>query len=268
MKGLFLSLVLVVAPLVAQDPVVETVVLPDCGQTVPVNAPPLVVGGVYAFEADKDVLVFTSPPGLVTVSKEAGPMKIRGVFYGNKQVSTQMFKKRWVYQLDVVPGAKGRVELIVVPVGATTEKMAARKLLDVDGGTPPNPGPGPGPNPGPGPTPDPTPVPADVKMTHVVLVEETEAAQRERAAFLSDPAFAQRRKERGIGLRTADKDTKDANGNTPADLIEFIQKSAGKGYPQVFFVGYDKNGKRTTLYQGDLPKTSAEFLQLMSKYGG
>ncbi len=53
-----------------------------------------------------------------------------------------------------------------------------------------------------------------------------------------------------------------------ADLIEFIQKSAGKGYPQVFFVGYDKNGKRTTLYQGDLPKTSAEFLQLMSKYGG
>ena len=109
-----------------------------------------------------------------------------------------------------------------------------------------------------------------MKMSHVVLIEETETAQRERAAFLSDPAFAQRRKEKGIGLRTADKDTKDANGNTPADLVEFIQLSAGKGYPQVFFVGYDKNGKRTTLYQGDLPKSmkTGEFLQLMSKYGG
>lgn len=258
-----LTCLLLAATVAGADPDVR---LPDCGQAVTPAAVPVLTGSVlYVFDTDKDVLVLTSPPGLASVTKEAGPVRVKGLFIDAKQQSTRTFKGKWVYQVDPVPGAKGRVELLVVPVGAADEKAVTRKLIDVDGGTgpqpPPNPGPTPNPNP---PTP---PVPADVPLTGIVFIEETEAQQSARAAFLSDPAFQARMKAKGIKLRTADKDVVGPTGAPPADLVEFLDKAKTKAYPQVFFVGY-RDGKRVTLGQFDLPKSMPELLTLMQQYGG
>lgn len=271
MKTSLFALVLALTPLVAQDrpqPVPDVIVLPDCAHVLaPSNVPKVTGTTLYVFSVPKDCLVLTSPPGLATVVKEAAPLKIKGQFIDSTGIVTRTFGGKWVYQIDPVPGTAGRIEVIVIPVGTTDEKLVARKLVDVDGGgspTPPIPPPGPTPPPNPGPAPVPVP---SVPMTGIVFIEETDAAQTARNTFLNDPAFVARRQAKGIKFRTADKDVVGPDGKPPADLVEFLNAAKAKAYPQVFFVGYN-NGKRVTLGQFDLPKTIPALLDLMSKYGG
>jgi hypothetical protein len=279
MKATFLTLFLAASPfLVGQEPagpvvnpISDAIVLPDCGQALaPTNVPKVGANVLYVFDVPKDCLVLVSPPGIATVTKEAGPLKMKGRFIDNANVSTRTYKGKWVYQIDPVPGVSGRVEVLVIPVGATNESQVARKLLDMDGGGPaPSPGPtpvppGPQPPPNPGPTPPPAP---SVPMSGIVFIEETDAAQTARNTFLNDPAFVARRTQKNIKFRTADKDVVGPDGRPPADLVEFLDLSKNKAYPQVFLVGYN-NGKRVILKQTDLPKTMTELLNLMSQYGG
>ncbi len=136
--------------------------LPDADPAViqpiiqPVNV--LKSNELYVFDADKKVIVIASPAGLVSVTEDVGPIKIKAVFAGNAKSSTRTFKGQQVFTLEAV--ASGTVELIITPVDLKKETDIIRRTIRVEAGEGPIPPPGPGPiPPGPGPGPFPPPLP-------------------------------------------------------------------------------------------------------------
>ena len=106
---------------------------------------------LFVIDWDVPVIVLTSPPGLVVVSKEAGPLRVKGVFAdSNGKSATRTFLGKFVYTIDATH--TGAVEIIVVPEGAKTDADVIRRTINVDAGEP---------TPRPGPAPAPTPTPAD-----------------------------------------------------------------------------------------------------------
>jgi hypothetical protein len=103
-----------------------------------------------------------------------------------------------------------------------------------------------------------------VAKAWVVIIEETADALPERGRWLGDPELRKYVAAKGWRFRVADKDTKDKEGNTPADLKPYIDRAAGKGYPQVYVV--DQDGK--VRHEGPLPKAPADLLATLKKIGG
>ena len=108
---------------------------------------------LYVLDSDVPVIVLSSPPGLVALTDDVGPIKVRGQFAdGTGKYETRTFTGKYVYTVEA--SKTGRVELIVVPVGAKTAGEVIRRVIDVvagDSPQPPQPGPGPAPTPTPGP---------------------------------------------------------------------------------------------------------------------
>ena len=137
---------------------------------------------LYVVEADVPVLVLTSPNGLVSVTEDAGPVRIRGRFVDDPtKTHTRTYKGKQVFVVEAA--ATGRVELLVVPAGAKSAADVVRRTIDVDAGQAPQPPPVP-----PDPKPDPKPDPAKVDKVWVIVVEEAGAARTmEVAKALNDP---------------------------------------------------------------------------------
>jgi hypothetical protein len=112
---------------------------------------------LYVFDSDVDVIVLTSPPGLATVSHETGPIKIHGRFAEQPdRAKMRTFRGKHVYTLEVL--GTGRVEILVIPVGAKDDKAVVRRLVDVQ--TAPQPPPDPDPD-------------KPIKSFRVVLIHES-----------------------------------------------------------------------------------------------
>lgn len=123
---------------------------------------------LYVVDSDDPVLVFAGPKGLVRVTRETGPLKIRGRFAGGSGFTeTKTFKGPHLAILE--PVASGTVELLVVPAGAKSEADAIVRTVEVEAGDGPRPPPKP---PEPGPTPKP-PEPKPAAVFKVVLVYES-----------------------------------------------------------------------------------------------
>ena len=137
---------------------------------------------LYVVEADIPVVMLTSPRGVVSVSEDAGPVRIRGRFVDDPgKVHTRTFKGKQVFVVEAA--ATGRVELLVVPLGAKSADDVVRRTLDVDAGHAPQPPPVP-----PDPKPDPKPDPAKADRVWVVVVEEAGVARTvDVAKALNDP---------------------------------------------------------------------------------
>jgi len=174
-----LAVVPVVAPAAAADPPGLVIRLPDLPiPDVPKPPPDSVVtlseGQLYIIDSDVQLVVLSSPAGILTATEEKGPVKMRGEFVDKPgKVSTRTFKGPWVYTVDVV--ATGRAELLVVPLGFKTEKDVLRRTLDANLG--PRPPPVPPVPPVPPPTPGPIPPPAPVKSGEWVIVVADDANQ-------------------------------------------------------------------------------------------
>ncbi|HVL13927.1 MAG TPA: hypothetical protein VM529_15265 [Gemmata sp.] len=102
---------------------------------------------LYVVQSDEDVQLLASPPGVVTVTKEQGPIRIRGKFVGNRIVSTRTYAKKNVFIVERVKA--GEVELLLVPAGKVT-----RRTVGDDSDPIPPPKPKPDPEPKPEPKPD------------------------------------------------------------------------------------------------------------------
>ena len=138
---------------------------------------------LYVLDSDIPVIVLSSPPGLVTLTDEAGPLKVRGQFAdGTGKYETRTFTGKFVYTVEA--SRTGRVELIVVPVGAKTSAEVIRRVIDVVAGDSPQP-PQPGPGPAPTPTPGTAPIAGDGFKVLIVYEAMTEqvlpAASRRRS---------------------------------------------------------------------------------------
>jgi hypothetical protein len=125
---------------------------------------------LYVVQSDAPFLLFASPPDLVTVTKESGPLRVRGKFIdGAGKVETRTLNGKHIAIVEAA--VTGKVELIAVPVGADTESGAIRKTVDVDAGQGPIPPPKPKPD---DPKPPPKP-PEPVKSFRVIWVHESSA---------------------------------------------------------------------------------------------
>jgi len=96
----------------------------------------------YVLQADSPLLVVASPPGLVEITHEQGPMMARGEFAGGDGTTeTRMLLGNHLYFVDAIKS--GSVELIVIPAGATDAGQIHRQLVEVQAGPRPPPGPEP-----------------------------------------------------------------------------------------------------------------------------
>jgi len=252
---LFLSVALSADPLPIR--------LPELAVPTPMPRPASAVSKLasdewYIVDSDVPVLVLASPEGVVTVSEDSGPVKIRGKFAdGAGKVESRTYKGKSVFTVEAVQ--TGRVEILIVPVGGDA-KSVIRRTLDVSS----NVGPRPPPDPTPDPKPTPTPAPYTGKFS-MVVIEETDVAANNRGQFFADKELRDYLATKLVGKpRIADKDVVDASGQPPKDLAPYLNHAKGKGLPQLYLIAPDG----TVLYEGDLPKTPAELIATVKKVGG
>lgn len=112
------------------------------------------------------------------------------------------------------------------------------------------------------PTPPDPPTPGVKKPWGVVVVEETADAVKGRGAYFTSVKLQAVMDKGGMKFRPVDKDVKDKNGQTPADVKRFIDAAGGKNYPQFFVVATDG----TTITTGDLPPDPATLADILTKY--
>lgn len=243
-------------------PVAPTPPTPEPASPVPVNT--LTADNMYVIDSDVPLLVFTSPDSLVTVSVEAGPVKIKGRFVdGTGKVETRTFKGKEVYTIEPAGSAAGTVELIVVPVGATKTTDAIRKSIKVNGGVDPPPGPGPGPGPNPPPNPPPTPDPVDP----VLLGKIQTAAGRDQAAKADLVALGKVYTDGAAYLdSTADPNVRP---KTYGDVVEYLSaQSRAAGVPVLPALQYTRGVVATEggTYERLAPFDATLKATLVAKY--
>lgn len=211
---------------------------------------------LFVIDSDVPLLVFDSPAGLVRVTAEAGPIKIKGLFAGGPPVSqTKTFAGKFVYTVEAADRT-GRCELLVVPAGIKDKSEAIRRTIDVGAGPvlPPPAALLPAPKPAP---PGPPPPTGPTRLVVLVVGETGKAAAEAVEAVLADKAVASRMGEKGHRYRAAGKADKDE------DLVRFIAMADGQPAPQVFLV--DEAGR--VREQAKLGAADA-LLALIKKAGG
>lgn len=216
----------------------------------------------YVIEADAQVIVTSSPLGLVSIVQETGPIRARGVFSdGTGKVETRNFAAKQVFFIEA--SGVGSVEILVIPANAKTESDILRKTIQVDAGV------GPRPPPKQEDPPKPSPIPVD--GFRVLIVEESAdraKLPKEQAAIIFDKEIrdfltANCAKDSDYpngAWRIWDKDTDTAGaGKTFADAM----KRPRSAMPWII-IGNHPNGG----YEGPLPKSVEETMALLKKYRG
>ncbi len=98
---------------------------------------------LYVFSDGAADLV-AQPAGLVTVTKTAGPITFKGKFAGGTGgVETRTLTGPFVYSVEPVAGASGRVHLALVREGRKLGDPIPMTIVDVGAATPPPPQPKP-----------------------------------------------------------------------------------------------------------------------------
>lgn len=230
----------------------------------PQAIPTLTAETLYVIDSDTPFLVFASPPELVTLTKEAGPLRIRGKFIDSppgSKVETRNFAGKQVVTIEA--NGVGRVEIIVIPAGATEEKSAIRKLIDVNNGAQPPPGPNP-----PGPTP-PGPTPGPTTSFHVIWVHDALATLPQSQVSVMDAESVRiyltantTKDGQYAGWRRWDKNT-DASNETAT--FKALWKEVKPQLTVIPCVVVERNGKADIL---PFPASPAEAIKLFDKYKG
>jgi hypothetical protein len=260
-SGVLLALVAgwaIAAPPEAKDPQIRVPAGPVVKTDADLKLSPDLL---FVIDSDVPVLVLDSPRGLVRLSREAGPLRVRGRFVDRPEViETRTFAGKHVTLVE--PLATGRVELLILPTGATSEDLVIRRTLEIVGGDAPRPAPVP-PTP-PAPDPKPSPAPVEPGKRFILVIEETNDGGLERGKMFADRDLFARIKSQGHVWRAADKDTVDAKGQPPADLKPYLDRAKGQQLPRLFVI--DPAGR--VLVEEQLPSTPGAVLDLIKKAGG
>lgn len=245
---------------------VPEVAPPPAPQPIPGAVPRLNPEELYVLDCSEPCFLLVSPPGIVAVSQDAGPLRIRGRFVGgNGKYETKTFTGKMVFTVEAV--GTGRVELLVVKEGAKSSADVFRQHIDANTGplpppippVPPDP-----PKPVP-PKPDPAPIPA--AGLRVLIIFETKTPEKLTAGQREIIYSAKVRSHLGTvcvkengwpGYRIYDPDTsmvgetqlwRDAMARPRASLPWVLISNPGKGG-----------------YEGVLPTDANAFLSLLKKY--
>ena len=237
-------------------PATPVVPQPMPPQPAPKAVANLAADELYVVQSDDDVQLLASPPGVVTVTKEQGPLKIRGLFVGNKIVSTRTYTKKNVFIVERI--AAGDVELLLVPAGKVERRVVG------DGGEPVPP-----PKPKPDPEPKPDPKPEPVTSFRVIFVYEsgdTLTAAQHSVIFgksVSDYLDATATKEAGRpGWRRFDKD---AAAEKEQPTMRALWSAVRPQLTATPCLVVEVNGRAEIV---PLPATPAEALATLKTYSG
>ena len=129
---------------VAPVPVVPVRVVPPDAEPSDVAEPVATVSSeeFYVLQSATEVVIVTSPPGLVEVTHELGPLIARGRWAGGGgKVETRLLEAAHLYFVDARQA--GKTELIVIPIGMTDASQIQRQLVTVQLGPQPPPPPDP-----------------------------------------------------------------------------------------------------------------------------
>lgn len=166
------ALLWVAAVVGAADPPVR---FPESVGEAPTPAPVAVLGAdrLYVIDSDLDGFLLVRPAGLVVVSQDPGPLRVRGKFAdGPDKSETRTYKGKTVYVLEAA--GTGTVYLDFVPAGAKGPAGVISRVLRVEAGQ------------GPKPPPDPDPQPKPDPLVDVQLLKDVQAA------YDADPAADKR----------------------------------------------------------------------------
>lgn len=247
------------APPAIKFPNLPVASIPQTSDAVPV----LEFEQLYVVESDAEFFLLASPKGLVRITYDDGPMKIRAKFAdGSAELETRTYESRYIATVEASKGASGRVELIAIPAGVQDEGSIARRLIDI--GVGPQPPPDPEPKP-----PGPSPAPAGFRV--LMVYESSAKLTQEQRNILNSTAItgylnAHCVKHPKLGTpewRKWDKDIEVSpkESETMRKLWEETKPKLGE-LPQILIV---VNGKGQ-LYP--LPETEAETLKLLKQNGG
>lgn len=224
---------------------------------------------LYVVQSDAPFLLFASPSGLVSVTREAGPLRVRGKFIdGGGKVETRTLTGKHIAIIEAV--GTGKVELIAVAVGSADEKEATRRTIEVDAGKGPQPPPDgeviPAPKPKPpvvDPDPKPTPKPVPKGPYFLVTVTETSARTVAEAKLLNDVAYWQSLRTSGHDFRHFDKD------DATAAKGGYTKAYAELGSCLVIVTADKPDEKGGSLVRKvPLPKTTADVTALLKELEG
>lgn len=264
-------------PAVDVPDIVLPVINPNLPKPVPPPLPPpaeivkLPAGVLYCITSEKPFLVFASPADRVTITHDAGPLKIIGKFVEQPDVhQTRMFTQKYVVSVEAA--VSGSCELMILSQGTTDEKQIIRRPLDVNVlPIPPLPEPVP-----PGPTPQPTPIPTS--GFRVLFVFETASLTPQQSNTMnaaSIRAYLATKCAKGDDGKTPevryfDKDVTLENASATWKQIWAATKpsdpAAFQAWAKTLPVVIIFDGLKGTSYP--LPASASDLLALLKKAGG
>jgi len=208
----------------------------------------------YLIESEHELIVLTSPVGVVSIEPLAGPMTFRGRFAGGDgKIETRKFVGPFLYA--VTAEIAGKTELIVVPVGVSSADQVERITLTVQGARPP-------PEPEPEPD-DPTPPPGPVTSFRVIWIRESgDTLNPQQTAIPNAKVIRDYLNAKATDWREYDPQqiTK-----TEPEVIQELWKAIKEKQWTAPCVAVEVNNKVQVL---PFPANTADALTLLKKYGG
>jgi hypothetical protein len=270
MRSLFILLALAMPAQAPPQPSKPVVIFPEEPVPVPPKPPPpsasvrLPADTLYVVRSLVPCLVLTSPQGIISVTPDAGPVRIMAKIWPSGETTLAKFTEPYLYFVQAQ--TSGTAELIVIPEGTKDAAGITRKLVESQ--LAPIPPPDPGPKP---PDPNPSPAPIPVDGFRVLMIYESSelsklSSEQRDGVLYGDKVRGYLNSHCATGpdgktreFRIWDKDV-DTSGE--AKLWQDAMKRPWNGAPWVII----SNGKAG--FEGPLPKTEAEMLALLTKFGG
>jgi hypothetical protein len=203
----------------------------------------------YIVESESELIVLSSPIGVVSVEPLTGPMVFRGRFAGGDgQVETRKFAGPYLYA--VTAETTGKAELMVGVSPVVSADQFKRITLTVQGARPP-------PDPEPDPEPEPEPIPT-VANVSVAIIEDTMNRSPDTAILMNGLVAWTEFVDAGNDWRAYDLKTPEARGK---------QAITDLNGPVPGIVIYEKS-TRKMIHRGDLPATFTDLKALIGRLTG
>ena len=235
---LFLSVALSADPLPIR--------LPELAVPTPMPRPASAVSKLsgdqfYIVDSDVPVMVIASPEGVVSITEDSGPLKLKGKFADGKGgIETRTYAGKYIFTIEAV--MTGKVEIIVIKQGSgeTKSTIHSRRTLDVTAGEGPRP-----PPPGPTPDPKPDPTPNKVEKLRVIVTRDAGNMSPEVSLLTTDLPFWKSLSDKGHVWRFYH--------NADADAAPYVADAGGKDAVLI----YDNANTKTPLKVIPLPAPKA-----------
>jgi len=217
----------------------------------------------YVVESTRELIVLSSPAGVVDIESAAGPIKVRGLFAdGTGKIETRGYRAAFVY--FITASSPGKVELILIPAGVSTETDIVRQVLTVSGI---------GPNPPPVVDPvvpvDPIvpPTPTVGKLKLMILEDPSQRASlpASQVAVLTGQTLREYAKSHCTATDGAADFRMLSVRQDVSNQAAWIKAAFAEPRASLPFLVVS-NG--TSGFAGPLPATVAETMTLLQRYGG